>query len=183
MNVYSEQIIYDIVNAYDCETAENKTNEFYKDAETMFCFFSHQTICLNYTLNLLRNENNKMAFYSMDTDNFHISNCPTGMIYTDEIVNNVKTHYILMICTRPRFKNMGYASIMLTEFIEYIQHQNEPGQTQKIILSSLESAVTFYEKYGFRWTRNSITNYPILMECEDIQNDNEEHFIMELVVS
>lgn len=87
-----------------------------------------------------------------------------------------------MICTRPRFKNMGYASIMLTNFIEYIQYQKEPGQGLKIILSSLESAVTFYEKYGFRWTKNPIHQYPVLMEHEPVEKD-KEYFIMELQIN
>jgi GNAT superfamily N-acetyltransferase len=158
------------------------------------------TINIYYTQHLLRNKNNKMAFLCMDNNEFNIGNCPTGLIYTSEKINGEFVYYILMICTKPRFKNMGYASILMNGFIERIRkkHANtfrienaeqsaspEGGVLNekrcKIILSSIESAVTYYESYGFKWTRNNILDYPKLLQCETYEED-KEYFIMELVL-
>ena len=51
----------------------------------------------------------------------------------------------------------------------------------KIILSSLESSVIFYETYGFKWTRKCIRDYPKLLEYEGYKK-NKEYFMMELEV-
>jgi hypothetical protein len=51
----------------------------------------------------------------------------------------------------------------------------------KILLSSVEDAVLFYEAYGFRWTRESISTYPVLMEYE-AYDEAKEYFVMEYVV-
>ena len=172
MNVYSDDIILDIMNYVEKDETEERIDKFYQDAEDMFCYFSYLTLSVDYIRNLFNRPSNKFVFYSMDTDDFYIDNCPCGLIYTEE--NNV--YYILMICTRPKFKNMGYASIMLDGFIRDLKLK--VGDKGKIILSSVESAVIFYEKYGFRWTREPIQNYPKLLESERLE-ENKEYFIME----
>ena len=50
-----------------------------------------------------------------------------------------------------------------------------------MVLSSLETSVIFYENYGFRWTRESLDNHPLLMQYETYE-ENKEYFIMEYYV-
>jgi anaerobic ribonucleoside-triphosphate reductase len=49
----------------------------------------------------------------------------------------------------------------------------------KIILSSVEESVVFYENYGFKWTKDSITQHNMLMRFEKY-DPKKEYFIMEL---
>ena len=51
----------------------------------------------------------------------------------------------------------------------------------KIILSSTEESVLFYESYGFRWTRESLADHPLLMIYEKYEEE-KEYFILELLV-
>jgi ribosomal protein S18 acetylase RimI-like enzyme len=86
------------------------------------------------------------------------------------------------MCTKPKYKNLGYASLMVDEFIKRVKTENT-GRTValRIIASALDTAVTFYEKYGFVWTKNSILDYPRLL-CFEKYEENKEYFIMELVL-
>ena len=90
-----------------------------------------------------------------------------------------------MICTKRNFKNLGYASRLLDDFIEHVKekHKNsrEIYKNIKLVLSSLESAVTFYESYGFKWTRSSLNQHQELMKYEKYEDD-KEYFILELNV-
>jgi len=67
----------------------------------------------------------------------------------------------------------------LKEFIKQIKTINIV-QTN-IIVSSIESAVTFYESHGFKWTRENITNYPNLLEYEKYE-ERKEYFILKYVI-
>ena len=91
-------------------------------------------------------------------------------------------YYILIACTKRKFRNQGYASKLLDGFIERIKRENdtEVGNENniKIILSSVEESVLFYESYGFKWTRESITDHPMLMRFERYE-PKKEYFIME----
>ena len=178
MNYYSDEIINRVVDTSDIEDLLDAIECFYKDAETLFCYFSFMIINISYTISLIRNPKNNMAFLCMDMDNFNMSNCPSAMIYTKEKYNGENVYYILMICTKQRFKNMGYASMLLTQFIDKLRSKHSHF---KIILSSLDSAVTYYEKYGFKWTRDDIRKYPKLLQTEKYE-EGKEYFIMELNV-
>jgi len=143
---------------------------------------------------LLGDERNKVVFYCMDFE-FSIDNCPVIMIYRkDKPKYNVllleepekkkveTRYYILMLCTKPTFRNQGYASKLLDGFLEKIREGKEaPEKKTKIILSSVETAVLFYEAYGFRWTTDKLTDHFILTETEKKEED-KEYFIMEMVV-
>ena len=180
MNFYSEDIVNDIIDFCEIEDILETTDDFYKDAETMFCYFSMFSINVNYTKKLIEDRNNKMAFLCMDTE-FRIGNCPTGMIYTCQRVRGEIVYFILVICTKHQFKNMGYASIMLNQFIDRIRAKKHELPV-KIVLSSLDSAVTYYESYGFKWTRDDIRKYPTLLQMEKYEED-KDYFVMELVIS
>ena len=96
-------------------------------------------------------------------------------------MNQIICYYILFTCTKRSFRGQGYASRLLDELKQRIKEENNNTVVPvKIILSSIEDAVTFYEDYGFRWTRQSIKDYPILMKYEFYEK-NKEYFILEYV--
>jgi predicted GNAT family N-acyltransferase len=74
---------------------------------------------------------------------------------------------------------------MLDDFIRHIKeaHNNSEHKFKdvKVVLSSVETAVTFYETYGFRWTREPLTDHPTLMRYEKYE-ENKEYFILELSI-
>ena len=86
-----------------------------------------------------------------------------------------------MICTKPKFKKFGYASKLSDDFIQHIKNKHcaDSAFKIKIVLSSVESAVTFYESYGFKWTRESLTNHKTLMLYEKYE-EKKEYFMLEL---
>ena len=98
-----------------------------------------------YIQRLLRDSKNNIAFYCIDTD-FDINNCPSSIIYqkkNNEIKDEI-TYYILLIFTVTKYRNMGYATVMLDKFIKYILKKHTANQKIKFILSSTENAFTFY---------------------------------------
>lgn len=88
-----------------------------------------------------------------------------------------------MICTKQSFKKLGYASALLDDFIAKTRQYNteNPGYTHKIVLSSLDSAVSYYEKYGFRISYDALDDHPVLARFE-IPEDDKPSYIMELVL-
>jgi ribosomal protein S18 acetylase RimI-like enzyme len=181
MNFYSEDIIYGFI---DDPGFENIIDLFYQNIYRLFCKYSEYVISSDYILFLLKDHKNKIAFRCIDTY-FNIENCPSILIYhmfcnekTNEIV-----YYVLMICTKNKFKKYGYASMLLDDFIQHIKdkHGDDTTKNIKIILSSVESAVTFYETYGFRWTRESLLEHPTLTHYEKYE-EGKEYFILELIV-
>jgi predicted GNAT family N-acyltransferase len=153
--------------------------------------FSVNDIQTKYIDGLLGDERNKVAFYCMDFE-FSIDNCPVIMIYrkyniklaalVQEEQEPETRYYILMICTKPTFRNQGYASKLLDGFLEKIRKEKtKTEEKRKIILSSVESAVLFYERYGFRWTTDTLTDHRILMLTEKKEED-KQYYIMELLV-
>jgi GNAT superfamily N-acetyltransferase len=183
MNFYSDDIIKEIRNADD---PIPKIEELYTNIARLFYTFSHHVVSPTYVLPLLLDRSNKIAFRCIDME-FNVNNSPSMLIYhkTYYKETNELIFYILMICTRPKFKKYGYASQLLDDFIKFIkseyQEKHEKYANIKIALSSLESAVTFYESYGFRWTRESITAHKTLLEYEKYEED-KEYFMLELIV-
>ena len=181
MNFYSEDIINHIIDTEDIENIVDEIETFYENVFMTFCYYSNTIVNPLYIRSLLENKKNKIIFRCIDTY-FNIDNCPSLMIYNKHVKRQEVVYYIFMICTKPKFKKLGYASNLLTDFIQKLKNKKEEDNKEyKIILSSIESAVTFYESYGFRWTRKSITDYPILMQTEKY-DENHEYFIMEMVL-
>jgi ribosomal protein S18 acetylase RimI-like enzyme len=110
---------------------------------------------------------------------FDFWNIPSLLAYTKSIFNNEVHYYILLICTKPKYKNMGYASSLLDDFITHIKNKSKTDIPVKIILSSIVESVTYYEKYGFKWNRKNITEYPCLLNYE-VYEPGKEYFMMEL---
>jgi ribosomal protein S18 acetylase RimI-like enzyme len=96
---------------------------------------------------------------------------------------NEINYYILLICTKYRFRSQGYGTKILDGFVERVKEETKikPSTKVKIILSSLEEAVLFYEAYGFKWTRESLADHPFLMLYEKYE-EKKEYFILELLL-
>lgn len=112
----------------------------------------------------------EIIMYSLD-DSVDAENCPCGLIYKIEKIKGKTTIYIMFVATQYRFRKFGYASIFMNEFIDYLKSEYTNAT---IVLDSVESAVTFYERLGFQWTFDKKYD-----EIFDIDEDNmHEHIIM-----
>lgn len=184
MNYYSDDIINNIIDNSKVEEIIENIEEFKDDAHMLFYYFSFYEISFDYIDALLKDEKNKLAFRCIDNSEFNIRNCPSAMIYR-KYNNNAKKeviYYILMICTKQRFKKLGYASALLDDFIKRVKKETEHISSDykvKIALSSLDNVVSYYEHYGFKMTSNNIRDHPLLMRYEKYEKDKDYH-IMEL---
>lgn len=183
MNYYSEEIINHIIDStHITELAEN-INNFRDEIHMLFVYFTFPKINLDYINTILGDDKNKIVFRCIDNSHFDIRNCPSAMVYRKKIDINKKEciYYILMICTKTNFKRFGYASSLLDDFIKKIQMKKKDGFTTKIILNSLENAVSYYEKYGFVDTMETLFDHPLLMLYEK-PSDVEPMYIMQLTL-
>jgi len=122
----------------------------------------------SYIYDLFASEH-EIILYSIDNDNVDIDNCPCGLIYKVEEGDETNV-FIMFIATQYRFRKVGYASIFIKEFIDFIKQKYK---NVSIILDSVESAVTFYEHIGFQWTPKK---YDEFFEVDE--NNTHEHIIM-----
>jgi len=184
MNFYSEDIINNIIDNEEIENILDKIYIFKETIKYLFQLYSFHNIHYRYTQHLLKDKRIQYAFYCMDFE-FSIYNCPTMMMYRkyNDNENNEIKYYILLICTKFKFRNQGYASKLLDGFIERIKEEKKQTNEKKIkiILSSVEEAVLFYESRGFRWTRETLTDHKLLMNYEKYE-EGKEYFILELCI-
>ena len=186
MNFYSNDIIDRIVDTEELDAIADKIEEFYAEVVLLCCKYASRVISSRYMFSLLMDERNKVVFRCMDTT-FSIENCPSLLIYQlkKDPTNREITCYILMMCTKHSFKKLGYASKLFDDFVQYIREKTQGWRDKydkvSIVLSSIDTAVTFYEFYGFRWTRKCLTDYPVLLQYEQYE-DGKEYFMMELVL-
>jgi ribosomal protein S18 acetylase RimI-like enzyme len=115
-----------------------------------------------------------------------MDNCPTILIYRKHRVGDEIIYYVLFTCTKRSFRGQGYGSKVLDGLVERAKEENKSLENEskrkvKIVLSSLETAVLFYEEYGFRWTKESILKHPVLVKHESY-SPKKEYYIMELLV-
>lgn len=186
MNYYSEDITNNIIDNSKIEDILEKLEDFKDDVKMLFYYFSFYEISFDYIDALLNDDKNKYAFRCIDNSEFDIRNCPSGMVYRRH-KNSAKkeiVYYLLMICTKQRFKKLGYASALLDDFIKRVKKDNAslmPEYKVKIELSSLDTVVSYYEHYGFKLKSNKITDCPLLMRYEKYEKD-KDYFIMELEI-
>jgi GNAT superfamily N-acetyltransferase len=124
-----------------------------------------------YIYELFANEY-EIVLYSIDTL-VDIENCPCGLIYKIEESESGTNIYIMFIATQYRFRKVGYASIFIKEFVDFVKSKYT---NVTIVLDSVESAVTFYEHIGFQWTFNEKYNEVFGVD----ENNMHEHIIMTL---
>jgi ribosomal protein S18 acetylase RimI-like enzyme len=182
MNFYSDEIIRDIVDNAPLETMIDQLRAFVAQYEYLVVKYSYGIILDRYLTNLL-NDSQKIvvAFHCLDNV-FDISNCPSLLIYRKCRISGETHYYVLLTCTKRQFRGNGYATSLLNGLVARIRKDmGTDSGPAKILLSSVEDAVLFYEAYGFHWTRESISTYPVLMEYE-AYDEAKEYFVMEYVV-
>jgi len=184
MNFYATEIRNRIIDDTPIPEIIDRLNLFDEQIKTMFKSYSRHIIYGGYIDHILSFDV-EIAFYSF-SDVFDIGNCPSIMVYKKKYdsVSNSITYYILMICTKRKYRNMGYGTKIMDEFIRKICESGGGDACHKrIILSSVYDSVLFYENYGFVWKRDdTICDHPELVKYEGVK-ENEESFIMEYVVA
>ena len=179
MNFYSDIIMNDIMYNYPLEKVIDSIEQFGEECFNAIAKYSYNSIHSKYIYNVLGNTKNVVAFHCIDNE-FNLNNCPSMLVYRKCRYENEIRYYILIACTKRKFRNQGYPSKLLDGVIERIKKENAEN-TIKIILSSVEESVIFYESYGFKWTRESITDHSMLMRFERYE-PKKEYFIMEFVL-
>jgi ribosomal protein S18 acetylase RimI-like enzyme len=184
MIFYSDKIKANIVDNNELDVIADKLDQFKEDIAMLFTYFTFSVIGLDYTNNLLKYKSNRVAFYCMDDDEFNIRNCPSAMIYSKQTRNTggAIIYYIMIICTQRRFKNLGYATALLNGFVEKIREETVDAVVPvKVVLSSIDEAVSYYQKYGFEVVDCTMENYPYLARFENY-DETKMYTIMELNV-
>jgi ribosomal protein S18 acetylase RimI-like enzyme len=188
MNFYSDKLVNEIIDNKPLEDVLELIEKFIEETFNIIARYSSKNIHEKYIFNVLSNTKNVIAFHCLDNE-FSISNCPSILVYRKfkcyneaRNINEIR-YYVLIACTKKKFRNQGYASKLLDGLVERITKENEgkPEVKLKIILSSVEESVIFYENYGFKWTRESIIDHPLIMRYERYEK-KKEYFIMEMCV-
>lgn len=183
MNYYSEDIVNHIIDSSNISELADNIHKFRDDIHMLFIYFAFPKINVDYINAILDDEKNQIVFRCIDNSQFDIRNCPSAMVYRKKVDIQKKEciYYILMICTKSNFKRFGYASALLDDFIKKIKITKKDGFTTKIILNSVENAVSYYEKYGFVDTMDTLFDHPLLLRYEK-PSDVEPMYIMELTI-
>jgi len=181
MNYYSENIINSYIDNVEVDILIDTIDQFYCDTKLLMFYYCRKIIHPAYIRRLIEDrENVKYAYRCMDTAEFRITSVPCLMAYVCEEMPTMDTYYILLICTKHQFKNMGYASSLIQDFVEDIHKKCERKRKRgKIVLSSLDTAATFYEKIGFHWTRKNLSEYSVLLQFEKVEK-GKEYIMMEM---
>lgn len=183
MIFFEKDIINKIIDTSEIEDLTENIEKFKKDVEMIFTYFAYPKIDIQYVQNLLKYETNQTAYYCMDNE-FNVRSCPTCMVYSKQNKKNSDTiyYYILMICTQRRFKKLGYASMLLDGFVERIREETKNStKSVKIVLSSVDEVVSYYQKYGFEAVDYTLESHPYLMRFETYEPD-KIYTIMELQI-
>jgi len=185
MNFYSDEIINNIIDNQPLDQIIEKVEDFIIQCKSIAIKYSSGDIHPEYTKNVLRDPEKTVAFHCLDNNEFSIDNCPAILVYRKVIYPDEIIYYVLFTCTKRSFRGQGYASRLFDGFIQRVKSEkmnrgiNGIPKKARIVLSSLETSVIFYESYGFKWTRESISKYPLLLEYE-IYEKNKEYFILQL---
>jgi ribosomal protein S18 acetylase RimI-like enzyme len=86
----------------------------------------------------------------------------------------------MVISTDREFRGQGYATKLLNGFVERVREETKnSSKNVKIVLSSLDEVVSYYQKYGFEVADCSFDNYPYFKYFEKY-DDEKLCTIMEL---
>jgi GNAT superfamily N-acetyltransferase len=184
MIFYSDNIINSIIDNGELHTIAEEVDQFKEDIEMIFTYFTYPIISLDYIQNLLKFESNKIAFYCME-DKFVIRSCPSCMIYSKQNKKNSNTilYYIMVISTDKEFRGQGYATKLLNGFVERVKEETKMSTKKvKIVLSSVDEVVSYYQKYGFEAVDCSFDNYPYFRYFEKY-DEEKIYTIMELDIN
>ena len=181
MIFFSENIKNKIVDTTPLDEIMDKLAEFSNDVEMIFTYFNYGAIGIDYIQNLLKYETNKTAFYCNE-DTFVIRSCPSCIIYSKQNKKNSDTilYYIMVISTDKEFRGQGYATKLLNGFVEKVKEETLTSPKKvKIVLSSLDEVVSYYQKYGFEVVDCSFENYPYF-RCFEKFDEEKIYTVMEL---
>ena len=90
---------------------------------------------------------NKIILFNIDSI-FNTNNITSILVY-HKVTSPIEIkYYILLLGTNCNFRNLGYANIILNEFIEWIK-KNKSNKKIKLIVKSVDSSLQFYLKFGF----------------------------------
>jgi len=191
MNYYSDDLVEAIIERSEEEGVCNEIDILRGNTNLLFLYYARHMMNGGYVNRITCDEDMKFAYYCIDPANFSITSCPSAMAYTKvfDSRTRITNYYVLLICTKPNCRNLGYASALLDGFIQNCKHECDQKNarlkketslryTAKIILSSVESAVTYYEHVGFKWTRKCLQEYPELLKYERYEQ-GKEYFMME----
>jgi ribosomal protein S18 acetylase RimI-like enzyme len=181
MIFYSDIIINNIIDNGELDTIAEEVDQFKKDIEMIFTYFTYPIISLDYIQNLLKFESNKIAFYCLE-DKFVIRSCLSCMIYSKQNKKNSDTilYYIMVISTDKDFRGQGYATKLLNGFVERVKEETKVSTKKvKIVLSSVDEVVSYYQKYGFEVVDCSFDNYPYFRYFEKY-DEEKIYTVMEL---
>ena len=184
MIFFSDDILNNIIDESSLDELLDKVNEFNENNKMIFTYFNYGIIDIDYIQNLLNHNMNKIAYYCID-NSFDIRNCPSCMIYSKQYNENSNEiiYYIFLISTQYKFRKLGYATMLLNGFIEMTKKENinKKDTNVKIVLSSLDEVVSYYQNYGFEVVDYTLENYPYLMQFEKY-DETKMYTIMEFLV-
>jgi len=183
MIYFSDNILNKIIDESNLDEITDKVEEFSNDNIMIFTYFNYGIINIDYIENLLDCKSNKIAYYCFE-DEFNVRNCPSCMIYSKQYDKNTDeiTYYILLISTQKRFRNMGYATLLLDGFMNKINEETANiNKNVKVVLSALDDVVSYYQKYGFEVVDYNFDSYPYLQQFEKC-DDTKMYTIMVLLV-
>ena len=181
MIFFSEDIKNKIVDITPLDEIMDKLEELKNDVQMIFTYFNYGSIGIDYIENLLKYESNKTAFYCTE-ENFVIRSCPSCMIYSRQNKKNSDTimYYIMVISTDKEFRGQGYATKLLNGFVEKVKEETKTSPKKvKIVLSSIDEVVSYYQKYGFEAVDCSFENYPYFKYFEKF-DEEKIYTVMEL---
>ena len=181
MIFYSDDNKNKIIDESPIEEIIDNLAKFKEDEKMIFTYFNYSIIDIDYINNLLKYKTNKTAFYCTD-DTFVIRKCPSCMIYSKQNKKSSDTimYYIMVISTQKKFRKQGYATALLNGFIQKIKDETKYTEKKvKIVLSSLDEVVSYYQKYGFEVVDCSFDDYPYFKLFE-LYDDTKIYTIMEI---
>ena len=181
MIFFSDDIQNKIIDTTPLDEIMDRLEEFKNDVEMIFTYFNYGSIGIDYIENLLKYESNRIAFYCTE-DTFVIRSCPSCMIYSKQNKKNSDTilYYIMVISTDIEFRGQGYATKLLNGFVEKVKDETKSSPKKvKIVLSSLDEVVSYYQKYGFEAVDCSFENYPYF-KCFEKFDEEKLYTVMEL---
>ena len=184
MIFFSDDIQNKIVDTAPLDEIMDRLEDFKNDNQMIFTYFNYGSIGIDYIENLLKYESNKAVFYCTE-DTFVIRSCPSCMIYSKQNKKNSDTimYYIMVISTDKEFRGQGYATKLLNGFVEKVKDETKSSPKKvKIVLSSLDEVVSYYQKYGFEAVDCSFENYPYF-KCFEKFDEEKIYTVMEFNIT
>ena len=153
MNFYSDKLVNDIIDNKPLEDVLDLISKFIEETFNVIARYSSKNIHEKYIFNVLSNTKNVIAFHCLDHE-FSISNCPSILVYRKfkcyneaRNINEIR-YYVLIACTKRKFRNQGYASKLLDGLVERIKNENKENeelkktiQQQRMVIAKLEKEV------------------------------------------